>query len=256
MNIRRLIHAAALASTLLAGACASRPAAEAAPPAAPAAAATAVAPEVASGRVSSPEWAQDMARFAEQDAAHPPPRGAVLFIGSSSIRFWASLAQDFPATPVINRGFGGSQVRDSTYYADRIVVPYAPSRIVFYAGDNDLAAGRSPQQVADDFVAFVRRVRRDLPQVPIAYIAIKASPSRLQLQPQMAQANALVRAAAAGLPAVGFIDVYTPMLDARGKPRPELFREDMLHMNAAGYAIWKEKVGAWLAATAPANAAH
>lgn len=194
-------------------------------------------------QVSNPTWESDIARFQQLDAQQPPPRGAVLFIGSSSIRFWDSLASDFPGQQVVNRGFGGSEVRDSTWYADRIVVPYAPRLVVFYAGDNDLNAGRTPQQVRDDVVGFITRVRRDLPNTRIAYISIKPSPSRAQLLPQIAEANRLVREATQRFANVDFLDVYTPMLGADGQPRRELFREDMLHMTADGYAIWKQVVG-------------
>ncbi len=127
-------------------------------------------------QVSNPAWEGDIARFEQADAQSPPPRGAVVFVGSSSIRMWESLASDFPDQVVINRGFGGSEVRDSTWYADRIVLPYKPRLVVFYAGDNDLNAGRTPQQVRDDFVAFVSRVRKGLPNARIAYISIKPSP--------------------------------------------------------------------------------
>ncbi|HEY0333803.1 MAG TPA: SGNH/GDSL hydrolase family protein [Stenotrophomonas sp.] len=198
-------------------------------------------------QVSNPAWEEDMQRFAALDAKQPPPRHGVLFVGSSSIRMWESLAADFPGQPVINRGFGGSEVRDSTWYADRIVLPYAPRLVLFYAGDNDLANGRSPQQVRDDFVGFVTRVRRELPDTRIAFISIKPSPSRAQLLPKIAEANALVRDSARGLPAVDYLDVYTPMLGADGQPRPELFREDRLHMTPAGYAIWRQVVAPELA---------
>ncbi|WP_434212274.1 SGNH/GDSL hydrolase family protein [[Pseudomonas] boreopolis] len=198
-------------------------------------------------QVSNAAWEEDMRKFAAADAVQPPPQHGVLFVGSSSIRFWDTLATDFPGQPVINRGFGGSEVRDSTWYADRIVVPYAPRLIVFYAGDNDLAAGRSPAQVRDDFVAFVQRVRKDLPDTRIAYISIKPSPSRAQLMPQMAEANRMIRHAASRFPKVDFIDVYSRMLDASGKPRPELFREDQLHMTRAGYEIWRDAVALELA---------
>jgi len=198
-------------------------------------------------QVSNPAWEGDIARFQALDTQQPPPRGAVLFVGSSSIRFWDSLATDFPGQKVINRGFGGSEVRDSTWYADRIVIPYAPRLIVFYAGDNDLNAGRTPQQVRDDFVAFVTRVRRDLPDTRIAYISIKPSPSRAQLLPQIAEANGLIREAGKRFSNVDFLDVYTPMLGPDGQPRPELFREDMLHMTPAGYAIWRQVVAPELA---------
>ncbi|WP_421576688.1 SGNH/GDSL hydrolase family protein [Stenotrophomonas maltophilia] len=196
------------------------------------------APQVPT-QVSNVAWAGDMAQFAEQDAASPPPRGGIEFIGSSSIRMWENLAADFPGQPVFNRGFGGSEVRDSTWYADRIVIPYAPCKVFFYAGDNDLNSGRSPAQVRDDVVAFVNRVHRDLPKTTVEIISIKPSPSRAQLLPAVVEANGLIRKALATLPNTGYTDVYTPMLGADGQPRAALFREDMLHMTPEGYAIWR-----------------
>jgi lysophospholipase L1-like esterase len=193
-------------------------------------------------QVSNAAWENDMQRFAESDAQQPPPKHGIVFVGSSSIRFWDSLAQDFPGKPVINRGFGGSEVRDSTWYADRIVIPYAPRQVVLYAGDNDLNSGRTPEQVRDDVLAFVTRLRRDLPKTRISYLSIKPSPSRAHLLPAIATANRLIKDALAQLPRADYVDVYTPMLDASGKPRAELFREDMLHMTADGYAIWRKAV--------------
>lgn len=192
--------------------------------------------------VSSPVWEQDMRRFAEMETTAPPPRDAVLFVGSSSIRLWDSLAEDFAGTPVINRGFGGSEIRDSTWYADRIVIPHAPHSIVLYAGENDLNSGRTPAQVRADFAAFVDRVRRDLPDTRIAFIAIKPSPSRAHLLEAVREANAQVHEEAALRENVDFIDVFTPMLGPDGQGRRELFGADMLHMNAAGYALWREIV--------------
>lgn len=196
-------------------------------------------------QVSKAEWEQDMQRFAAEDAASPPPRDAVLFVGSSSIRLWETLASDFPGMPVINRGFGGSELRDSTYYADRIVIPYAPRQIVMYAGENDLQAGRTPQQVAADFRTFVLRVRRDLPKVRIAYISNKPSPSRVNLLEQQRQANVLIKQEAMRLN-VDFIDVFSAMLDTQGQPLSELFVEDRLHMNRTGYELWRQKVAPYL----------
>lgn len=221
-----------LFAALLLAACASQPAQVAAPR----------VPD----QVSNAEWANDMARFAEEDAAHPPPHDAVLFIGSSSIRFWNSLAEDFPGIAVINRGFGGSQIRDSTWYADRIVVPYKPRLVVFYAGDNDINAGRKPAQVLADVQAFVARVRKDLPDVRIGYLAIKPSPSRIEQLPLQQEANRMIRDWIATQQRIDFIDVATPMLDASGVPRPELFRSDRLHMTAEGYAIWRDVVAPYL----------
>ena len=213
-------------------------------PEAPSPSTAGVAPRIPE-QVSSPAWETDMQRFEAADAQSPPPRGGVLFIGSSSIRFWDTLAQDFPGVPVINRGFGGSELRDSTWYADRIIVPYAPRQILIYAGDNDLNAGRTPQQLRADFVAFVERVRRDLPKAKIAYISNKPSPSRAQLLPVQREANTLIAAEAKRL-GVDYIDIFTPMLDASGQPDESLFVEDRLHMNRAGYVIWQRAIAPYL----------
>lgn len=235
MPLIRPLQGLLLASLLtLLSACASAPLAPVGPPQVP-------------EQVSSADWEADMQRFAATDAIAMPPKHAVLFIGSSSIRFWETLATDFPGVATINRGFGGSQVRDSTWYADRIVVPYAPRMIVFYAGENDIESGRSPQQVHDDFDAFVARVRRDLPRVRIAYISSKPSPLRAHMMQAEREANALIAADAARLK-VQFIDVFTPMLDANGQPRGELFREDRLHMNRTGYELWTRVVAPYLPA--------
>lgn len=213
-------------------------------PEAPSPSTAGVAPRIPE-QVSSPAWETDMQRFEAADAQLPPPRGGVLFIGSSSIRFWDTLAQDFPGVPVINRGFGGSELRDSTWYADRIIVPYAPRQILIYAGDNDLNAGRTPQQLRADFIAFVERVRRDLPKAKIAYISNKPSPSRAQLLPVQREANTLIAAEAQRL-GVDYIDIFTPMLDASGQPDQSLFIEDRLHMNRAGYVIWQRAIAPYL----------
>ncbi|MBB4708594.1 hypothetical protein XarbCFBP8130_20160 [Xanthomonas arboricola] len=205
------------------------------------AAAPHTAPQIPA-QVSNAAWEDDMRRFSDSDAQQPPPKHGIVFVGSSSIRFWDTLAQDFPGMPVINRGFGGSEVRDSTWYADRIVIPYAPRQVVLYAGDNDLNSGRTPQQVRDDVLAFVQRIRRDLPTARISYLSIKPSPSRAHLLPSIVNANRLIKDALAPLPHVDYVDVYTPMLEADGKPRAELFRQDMLHMTADGYAIWRKAV--------------
>ncbi|HVU25950.1 MAG TPA: SGNH/GDSL hydrolase family protein [Opitutus sp.] len=188
---------------------------------------------------ASPDhWAKDIDAFTAADAARPPPAHAVLFIGSSSIVKWQSLAEDFPFTPVINRGFGGSELADSVFYADRIAIPYRPRAIVLYAGDNDIAAGKSPEQVAADFVAFRAKIHAALPGTPIFYLSIKYSNSRLKFKDAMARANALIAADCAANPHCTFVDVNSAMLGADGNPRPELFQSDQLHMLPAGYAIW------------------
>ncbi len=196
--------------------------------------------------VSSPEWATDMARFAAEDAATPPPARPVVFTGSSSVRMWETLAADFPDVVVLNRGFGGSQVRDAVWYADEVALRYKPRQIVLYAGDNDIAEGRSAAQVLADTEAFVARIRHTQPGTPIALLGIKPSPSRANLLDVQRDANNALRAWAATQRNVAYIDVFTPMLDAEGVPREDLFIADRLHMNAAGYALWTDIIGPFL----------
>ncbi|MFC3653057.1 SGNH/GDSL hydrolase family protein [Dyella humi] len=196
------------------------------------------------------QWNAAIEAFEASDRANPPPQGAVLFIGSSSIEHWKSVAADFPEVKVINRGFGGSELGDSTYFADRIIKPYHPRAIVLYAGDNDLYDGHLPKQVRDDFEAFVRKARSVDPGVPIAFIAIKPSMARKALLPKIKQTNELVREYAATQKNVTYIDVFTPMLGADGQPQLKWFIDDGLHMNRTGYALWISIIKPWVDAHA------
>lgn len=185
------------------------------------------------------------------DAINPPPAGATVFVGSSSIRIWPNLPGAFPNHTVLNRGFGGSQMSDLLDYFDRLVARYQPPHIVVYEGDNDLAGGKSVDQVFLDYSNFLARVEQQLPRAKVSFIAVKPSPSRVGLMTQMQDLNARVRALAEAR-RHRFIDVFTPMLNGAGQPRAELFQADMLHMNAAGYAIWQQVIEPVLiAASAP-----
>ena len=192
-------------------------------------------------------FASEINAFIQADQTNPPPRGATLFIGSSSIRLWKTLAHDFPQHRVINRGFGGSQIIHSVDYADRIVFPYRPKRIVIYAGGNDINAGKSPQQVFADFRAFVAKVHAKLPKTEIAYISIAPNPARWSQVNKVSEANALIADFANREPQVSFINVFPHMLGEDGLPRPEIFVADRLHMNAKGYEVWQKIVGDYLA---------
>lgn len=194
----------------------------------------------------SQQWEADIEAFEAADEAEPPPKGGVLFVGSSSIRMWTTLASDFPSVPVINRGFGGSELTDVIHFADRIVLPYDPGMIFLYEGDNDIANGASAVELAAAFDRFVQLVRQRLPETRIAFIAIKPSPSRLQMMGEMKKANELIREQAASDDRLEYVDVFTPMLDADGQPRSELFLDDALHLNEDGYALWKEIVAPYL----------
>jgi lysophospholipase L1-like esterase len=188
----------------------------------------------------------DIAAFEAWDRQNSAPKDAVLFVGSSSIRLWPT-ADSFPDLPVINRGFGGSHTSDVIHFADRIVLKYAPRTIVFYAGDNDLADGKSPGQVAADFAAFAKLVHAKLPDTRIIYLPVKPSIARWPIWPKAQATNDLVKQFVAGNERLKYVDTATPMLGSDGRPRPEIFLSDGLHMNAAGYKIWSDLVADKLA---------
>ncbi len=184
-------------------------------------------------------WEPNIARFEQQDKENPPEKGGILFVGSSSIVRW-DVAKWFPNMPVLNRGFGGSQIADSVHFAERIIAPYRPRTIVFYAGDTDLAAGKTPEQVLADFKAFVSKVRASLPEARIIYVGIKPSIKRWSLIDSVRKANTLVREAISSDARSVFVDVDSPMIGADGKPRKELFVADGLHLSDEGYALWTQ----------------
>jgi len=183
-------------------------------------------------------WADAIDAYTSADLANPPPRHGVVFVGSSSILRWTTLSRDFPGVSVINRGFGGSELADSVFYVDRIVTPYQPRVVVLYAGENDLWAGKSPEALHADFKAFTTKVHASVPSARVVFIAIKPSPSRARIGAEVLRANALIAIECARDRRLVFVDVYSPMLDAAGKERPELYVDDMLHLNEAGYALW------------------
>jgi lysophospholipase L1-like esterase len=177
--------------------------------------------------------------FEASDKIDPPAKGGIVFVGSSSIRLWPNLATDFPGVNVVQRGFGGSELWQVVNYAPRIVLPYSPARIVLYAGDNDLAAGRSPEQILNDYQNFVALVHRALPTTRIAFVSIKPSGARWALVDKIRRANRLVREYSSSDPTLTYIDVFAPMLRDDGLPRRELFAADSLHLNPIGYALWR-----------------
>jgi lysophospholipase L1-like esterase len=189
----------------------------------------------------SKKWEPEIAAFEASDRTNAPPKNCIVFVGSSSIRFWSSLKKDFPELPVVNRGFGGSELADSVNLADRIIVPYHPRQVVIYAGANDLAGGKSPDLVYGDFVAFVAKIRQELPEARIAFIACAPNPKRWGIVDKVKEFNGLVQNYCRGHQ-LTFIDVFPLMLGPDGLPKPDIFRDDRLHMNAKGYAIWRQAI--------------
>ncbi|HWA27122.1 MAG TPA: GDSL-type esterase/lipase family protein [Lacunisphaera sp.] len=198
--------------------------------------------------IASPEtWTKEIAALTADDAAHPPPHNAVVFVGSSSIRLWKTVAEDFPGIATIRRGFGGSELADSVFYLDRIVLPYQPRIVVLFAGTNDLWAGKSPEAVAADFTAFRTKLHAALPGTKLIYLSITLAPSRARIHEQMRTANQLIAKECASDPHCQFVDINGPMTGHRGgTPPPELFIADQLHLNQDGYAIWTKVLAPYL----------
>lgn len=192
-------------------------------------------------------WKKELDAFTAADRLQMPPTGGVLFVGSSSIRMWSDLETAFPDQPlVIRRGFGGSRISDSADLVQRLVLPYRPRLVVLYAGENDLAEGANPQDVLGHFVRFVQQVQSELPATRVAYMSIKPSPSRLVKMALMREANLLIQTHVLANENLDYIDVHTAMLDNDGRPRPELFVRDQLHLSAEGYGLWRQIVSAHL----------
>jgi len=187
-------------------------------------------------------WEKEISAYEQMDRTNPPPRGAVLFIGSSTIRLWKTLAQDFPDHRVINRGFGGSQIVDATHFAERVIFPYAPRMIFLRAGGNDLWAGKTPEQVFTEFQEFVKKVHAKLPGTDIVFISLSPSLARWKQAEQEKALNGMVEGYVRGKAHLKYLETYPMVLGADGRPRPELFVADQLHFNAEGYRLLADRV--------------
>jgi len=188
-------------------------------------------------------WEGEIKKYEKQDIEDPPTEGAILFTGSSSIRYWNTLKEDMAPLSVMNRGFGGSRISDAIYYVDRIVLPYKPKSIVFYAGENDLSGlfyttKKTPEEVKNNFREYCEKVHGHLPEIPIYFISIKPPKRRKNLWDEMKRANSLVEEFCNSNELINYIDIVPPMLGADGTPRPELFKWDGIHMTELGYEIW------------------
>ena len=193
------------------------------------------------------KWEPAIAGFEKADESHRVKPGKyIVFTGSSSIVGWKSLATDFPRKKILNRAFGGSQTFEVAHFADRIITPYKPKQVVIYSGDNDLAAGKSPETVLADFKTLFNKIREKDQKVLVTFISIKPSPSRKQFMPAIVKANALVKEFLKSQKRTSYADIYYPMLTPNGNPRSELFQPDSLHMVQAGYDLWRSVLKPYL----------
>lgn len=189
----------------------------------------------------SPELAarfeKKVLEYEAEDRAAAPPKGAILFAGDSQFYRWKTIHEDLPDYTLINRGVDSFQFRDLIRYADRLVIPHAPRLIVLHVGGNDVHSGRTPAQVLEDFKAFAGLVHAKLPKVPIIFSSITPGPGRWDEAPQRKQANRLIREYVATRADLKFVDLWDAMLTADGQPREDLWVEDRVHPNHAGYRI-------------------
>jgi len=192
---------------------------------------------------ASAVWERQIRRFEKADRLSFPRAGGIVFTGSSTIRLWASLHDDMAPRPTLNRGFGGAQIHQVTHFSDRMLVPYRPEAIVFYAGENDIAGvmfskRKTADEVRDAYRTFCQKIHSQLPEVSIYFISIKPPKARLKSWPEMQRANTLIREFCGSDHRLHYIDVVPAMLDAEGKPRRDVFKWDGIHLNDKGYAIW------------------
>ena len=192
-------------------------------------------------RAQSPELAakfeRQVSEYQAADRATPPPRHAILFAGDSQFYRWKTIHEDLPGYTLINRGIDSFQFRDLIHYVDRLVIPYAPRLIVLHVGGNDVHSGRTPAQVLEDFRTFVQRVRAKQPGVRIVWSSITPGPGRWDEAPQRRETNRVMREYIATQPDLGYVDLWNAMLTPDGKPREDIWVEDGVHPNHAGYLI-------------------
>jgi len=200
-------------------------------------------PEIPTGE-DPLEWKEKVEAFEAAAALEPPPPNAALFIGSSSIRLWDTLQEDMAPLPVIQRGFGGSRLFDSVYWADRLVLAHDPAVVVMFAGTNDLKGDepKTPERVCALFGQFVGWIRDGDCSAPIVYIAISPSKKRIEHLDLVLETNLRISSVCEADPTLHFVDTASPLLDDRGQPDMQWFDEDELHLNPAGYALWTERI--------------
>lgn len=185
--------------------------------------------------------------FKHQDSIKMPAPGGDLFIGSSSIRLWDDLEKRFADKPIIKRGVGGSEISQLLKdFTPEILFPYQPAKVFVYAGENDIAAGKSAEDVFNNFEKLWTLIQEKLPKTKVYFLAIKPSNSRTKFIPEFDKANAKIASFLKNKSKGKYIDVATPILNPQGIPDSALFKNDQLHLNHKGYDLWEKKIKPYL----------
>ena len=186
----------------------------------------------------------EVRQFKHQDSLNFPKPNGILFIGSSSIRFWSDLEQRFPNVPIIKRGLGGSELWQwVSYYLPYVVFPYHPRKIFLYAGENDIAAGKDAKFVSDQFAQIWEMIRQKLPDAELYFLSIKQSPSRVKVAANVLLANKRIKEYIGTKSKTYFIDMDTPLFNEKtATTDSSLFKADYLHLNSKGYDRWQKAI--------------
>ena len=186
-------------------------------------------------------WYEDDVRLAEKEKQQPGYKAQMIFYGSSSIRLWETLYEDFAIYKPLRLGFGGSTLEACVYFFERLLKEEQPQQLVIYAGDNDLGDGKQPQQVLEYFMGLYQLITKDFPDAQTFYISVKPSIARWTINDRIKNYNEKVQDAISNkLKGIEYVDVYTNMLGNDGKPVNNFYLDDGLHLSEEGYAVWKQ----------------
>ena len=200
---------------------------------------------VSTGVLAQNPFEKEILAYEKQDSLSMPAKGQILFIGSSSFRLWKSFEADMKGLPAsFNRGFGGSTLADALYYFDRMVVKYQPKWVIMYEGDNDLAKGKLPQQIAAEYDEFKARLKKQVPGAKLVFVAARPSLARVAIVDKQKELNALIKAKGDY-----FIDMHSPFYLADGSLMMDIFVADKLHLNEKGYAIFAKQIRQFVQST-------
>lgn len=189
------------------------------------------------------QFINEIKAFRKQDSIQKPQDGMLLFIGSSSFRLWKDVKSDFNNSNILNRAFGGATLLDLIYFQNDVVLNYKPKKIFIYCGENDVASSEkvTPKMVFKRYKTFYKTLRKQFPDTPILFVSLKPAISRWHMKDRMIATNKLIHGFMKNKKNAVFVDVWDAMLD-NGEPKKDIFKEDNLHMNSKGYAIWVEKM--------------